>query len=315
MVDTSPMPTTDPPLAPPRETRVRLRGPFSLVRSLGPLQHGSGDPTTDLTRSTFRRATRTSDGPAAFELQHLDDEVAVRAWGPGAERVLHRAPDLLGARDDRGSWQPSLHPLVDELDRRFRGMRMIATSAVLEIAVPTVCEQRVTAREALRAWRRLVRAWGEPAPGPHRLLLPPAPETLARMPYHRYHPFGIERGRAQTIRGLAARAARLEETLGLPGEERRGRLEAFPGVGPWTSSEVAHVAWADADAVRVGDYHVAPRVVYAMTGRRGGDDDAMLELLEPFRPQRARAARLLMLSGIGPPRRAPGLPLRDFRRF
>lgn len=192
---------------------------------------------------------------------------------------------------------------------------MIATSAVFEAAVPTVCEQRVTAREALRAWRRLVRAWGEPAPGPYGLLLPPAPETLAGMAYHRYHPFGLERRRTETIRALAARAVRLEEALELPLGDRRRRLEAFPGVGPWTSSEVAHVAWADADAVRVGDHHVAPCIVYAMTGHRGGDDDAMLELLEPFRPHRARAARLLMFSGIRPARRAPGLPLRDFRRF
>lgn len=309
------MPVADSSPAPPRETRIRLRGAFSLARSLAPLQHGSGDPTTAVTASTLRRATRTPDGPASFELEHHGDEVLVRAWGPGADRTLDRVPDLLGARDDRRSWRPSLHPLVAELDRRLPGLRMVATSAVLETAVPTVCEQRVTAREALRAWRRLVRAWGEPAPGPHGLLLPPPPQTLARMAYHRYHPFGLERRRADTIRALASRAVRLEEALELPPGDRRRRLEAFPGVGPWTSSEVAHVAWADADAVRVGDYHVAPCVVYAMTGYRGGDDDAMLELLEPFRPHRARAARLIMLSGIRPAPRAPGLPLRDFRRF
>lgn len=283
--------------------------------SLGPLRHGRGDPTTVIGDGWLRRATRTPRGPAAFELEERNGEIAVRAWGPGAEHVLDHAPDLLGARDDRAGWRPSLHPLVAEMDRRVPGLRMIATSALFETAVPTVCEQRVTAREALRSWRRLVRAWGETAPGPLELLLPPAPEALARMPYHRYHPLGLERRRAETIRALASRAGRLEGALELPEEDRRRRIEAFPGVGPWTSSEVAHVGWADADAVRVGDFHVAPCVVYALTGRRGGDDAAMLELLEPFRPHRARAARLIMLSGLRPERRAPGLPVPDLRRL
>jgi 3-methyladenine DNA glycosylase/8-oxoguanine DNA glycosylase len=95
----------------------------------------------------------------------------------------------------------------------------------------------------------------------------------------------------------------------------RSRLEAFPGVGLWTSAKVAQVAWADADAVPVGDYHLAPMVVYAFTGKRGGDDDAMLELLEPFAPHRGRAARLIKMGLGGPPRRAPRARLRDYSRM
>ena len=56
----------------------------------------------------------------------------------------------------------------------------------------------------------------------------------------------------------------------------------------------------------------APLVVFAFTGKRGGDDDAMLELLEPFRPHRGRAARLLKFGASGPPRRAPRARLRAF---
>jgi 3-methyladenine DNA glycosylase/8-oxoguanine DNA glycosylase len=92
----------------------------------------------------------------------------------------------------------------------------------------------------------------------------------------------------------------------------RSRLEAFAGVGMWTSAKVAQVAWADADAVAVGDYHLPKIVVYALTGKRGGDDDAMMELLEPFRPHRGRAARLLKFGGGRPARRAPRAALRSF---
>jgi 3-methyladenine DNA glycosylase/8-oxoguanine DNA glycosylase len=101
----------------------------------------------------------------------------------------------------------------------------------------------------------------------------------------------------------------VEEALALG----RSRLEAFAGVGEWTSAKVAQVAWADADAVPVGDYHLAPTVVYALTGKRGGDDDAMMELLEQFRPHRGRAARLLKMGASRPPPRAPKRRLRDLR--
>jgi 3-methyladenine DNA glycosylase/8-oxoguanine DNA glycosylase len=187
---------------------------------------------------------------------------------------------------------------------------MVATHAVLETAVPTVLEQKVTSDEAHEAWRRIVWRWGEPAPGPAPVRLPPSPERLRDEPYYRYHAFGVERRRADVVRRLAARPARVEEARSIG----RARLEAFPGVGAWTSAKVAQVAWADADAVAVGDYHLAPTVVYAMTGRRGGDDDAMLELLEPFAPHRGRAARLIKAAYGPPPRHAPRARLRDFRR-
>ena len=43
------------------------------------------------------------------------------------------------------------------------------------------------------------------------------------------------------------------------------------------------------------------------------DDDAMLELLEPYRGHRYRAVRMVELSGVHPPRRGPRYAGRDFR--
>jgi 3-methyladenine DNA glycosylase/8-oxoguanine DNA glycosylase len=190
----------------------------------------------------------------------------------------------------------------------MEGMRMIATGAVFEAIVPVVLEQKVTSGEAHESWRRMVWSWGEEAPGPPelRLRLPPSPARLGAEPYHAFHRFGVEKKRTDIVRRLASRVGRVEEasTIG------RSRLEAFPGVGEWTSAKIAQNAWADADAVPVGDYHLAPIVVYSLTGKRGGDDDAMLELLEPFRPHRGRAARLLKTGASGPPRRAPRARLR-----
>ena len=66
----------------------------------------------------------------------------------------------------------------------------------------------------------------------------------------------------------------------------------------------------DPDAVIVGDYHLPHVVCLALTGR-DGDDDRMLELLEPYRGHRARAQRLIALSGVGRARRAPRARIRS----
>lgn len=291
------------------ETVVRPRLPISLRLSLSTLRHGPRDPTVRIQGSDVWRATRTPLGPATVCYSELRDEILVRAWGPGAEHAIASAPDVLGGRDCLDGWNPDAHALVYELDRRMRGLRMVATGAVLEAIVPTVIEQKVTSEEAHESWRRMVWRWGEEAPGPNGVRLPPAPSRLGAEPYYRYHAFGIEKKRADIVRRLASRVVRVEEALSLG----RPRLEAFPGIGEWTSAKVAQVAWADADAVPVDDYHLAPTVVYAFTGKRGGDDDAMLELLEPFRPHRGRAARFVKMGCAPPPRRAPRAPLRNLR--
>ena len=85
-------------------------------------------------------------------------------------------------------------------------MRIGRSGAVFESLVPGILEQKVTGEEARRAFRGLVRAFGEPAPGPEtfNLRLPPAPERLAALPYYGYHAFGVERRRAEVIRRVAA---------------------------------------------------------------------------------------------------------------
>ena len=56
----------------------------------------------------------------------------------------------------------------------------------------------------------------------------------------------------------------------------------------------------------VGDFHLPNLVAWALAGEPRADDARMLELLEPYRGQRARVIRLLELSGIRAPRYGPG---------
>lgn len=290
------------------DTVVRPKLPLSLSLSLRTLRHGPRDPSVRIGRDEVLRATHTPAGPATVRYVQRSDEVVVNAWGPGAQWCLDTAADVLGARDSLDAWEPRKHKLVADLDRRMEGLRLPATHRVLEAAVPTVLEQKVTAEEAHEAWRKIVWRWGEAAPGPVRLRLPPTAARMGAEPYFGFHRLGVERKRADIVRRLASRAVRVEEAMTLG----RARLEAFRGVGEWTSAKVALVAWADHDAVPVGDYHLAATVVYAFTGKHGGDDDAMLELLAPFAPHRGRAARLIKTAYGPPPRRAPRARMRSF---
>jgi 3-methyladenine DNA glycosylase/8-oxoguanine DNA glycosylase len=291
------------------EFSYRPAWPVDLRLTLAPLVRGPWDPTIRLEPGICWRATRTGDGPGAIELRSRGSSITARAWGPGAERLLADLPRLLGEGDDPGAFRPR-HPILGELARRMAGMRFGATGAVFESLLPTVLEQKVVAIEARRAYRSLVRRYGQPAPGPLGLLLPPAPETLARLPYETFHPFGVERRRADAIRRAAALAPRLEEAASMGPSDADRRLRALPGIGAWTSAEVRRTALGDPDAVSVGDYHLPHLVSWALAGEARGNDRRMLELLGPYRGQRGRVQRLLEASGIQPPRFGPHLAQR-----
>ncbi len=180
---------------------------------------------------------------------------------------------------------------------------------MLDALVPAILEQKVTGAEARRAWQGLVRVHGEPAPGPMDLGLrvTPAPAVLAALPYHAYHAFGVEQRRADLIRRVAARAAWFEAIVDLPIAEAHARLQAVPGIGPWTANEVTLRALGDRDAVSVGDFHLPNLVAWALAREPRADDARMLELLEPYRGHRAIVVRWLELSGIRPPAYGPRL--------
>jgi 3-methyladenine DNA glycosylase/8-oxoguanine DNA glycosylase len=181
----------------------------------------------------------------------------------------------------------------------------------MEALICSIIEQKVTSVEAHRSYYRLVRVHSQPAPGPVDLLLPPDPEVLGALPYYAFHPLGLERRRADTIRRVCGWAHELESASSMPFAQAQERLKMIPGVGPWTAAEVAAVALGDPDAVSVGDYHLPHQVAWLLAGEPRGDEARMLELLEPYRGQRGRAVRLIGASGRRPPRYGPRMPLRS----
>ncbi len=282
--------------------RVTSTLPIHLGETLKPLQHGRYDPTTRVSGAAAWRAMRTPDGDATARFTGGGHELVVDAWGPGAPWVVEHAPCLVGAHDAVAEFSPT-DPLVAELHRRHPGMRVAQSRSVLPLLVATIIGQRVTGIQAARSWASLTRRFSEPAPGPPGLWLPPSAECLASLPYYRFHPMGIEKSRADTIRRSATAASALERVVDDPAA-LSARLRFIPGVGPWTTALVVGSAAGDPDAVPVGDLHLPGIVCFTLTGETG-DDERMLELLSPYEGHRGRVARLILLGGVAPPRHAP----------
>lgn len=317
--------------------------PIDVRRMLAVHRRGYGDPAFAVDAAgAIWRACQTPDGPGTLRLTWRQPPpeaqaepppeappeaqaappatpavtlVRGAAWGPGAGWLLDALPAMLGALDQPESFVTG-HPLLSKLARRHRAIRIGRTGMVFDALVPAVLEQKVVGAEATRAWRTLLRRFGEPAPGPvpAGLTVPPPPEGWTAIPSWEWHRAGVEAVRARTIIGAARVASRLAGIPGLaPGEADR-KLQSLPGIGPWTSAEIRQRACGDADAVSVGDYHLPTMVGWALAGHPV-DDAGMLELLAPFAGHRHRAATLLKFGGIPHPRRGPRLNVRDYRRI
>lgn len=288
-------------------------GPFDLRRTLAPLAHASNDPTHLVAGDMLWRTSLTPDGAATYRLEQHGPEVTCEAWGPGAAWVVDGLPELLGARDTMAF--EARHPLLDRAFRRYPGIRVPRTRRVFESLVPAVLEQKVTGKEARESYVRLLRRYGgaAPGPGPAGLRVPPAPAVWGQIPSWEWHQAGVDPRRMRTVLAASKVASRLEEAVEMEPAAAYARLTAVPGVGDWTAAEVAVRALGDTDAVSVGDYHLAALVGWALVGRPV-DDAAMVELLEPWRPQRAKAVRLIELSGVSKPRFGPRMAVQDHRR-
>lgn len=297
-----------------RVVRLRFDFPVDPIATLGRSPLFVGDITTRLVDGAWYAAFRTPDGPATIAYRRAGERaVDVEAWGPGAERALAAAPDHLGARDDAESFTTD-DPVVAPLLKRAAGLRFGRTNRLVTHLIATIIAQKVTGKGAARSWRALIVRHGERAPGPiPTIWVPPTIERLRELAYYDFHPFDIERKRAETILRVVRRARRLEGLVAQGPDAAAALLPALPGIGPWTTGTVLSAVFGDADAVPVGDYNLPHLVAHAFTGEARGTDARMLELLEPFRPHRGRVLALLSRSGHGAPRFGPRLPVRNIR--
>jgi 3-methyladenine DNA glycosylase/8-oxoguanine DNA glycosylase len=297
---------------------VTFPGSVSIGHTLAPLRRGPRDPCFQLPGDgTIWRTSLLPSGPATARISRAAADAAhCVAWGSGAEEFVERFPALLGLDDDASDFAPG-DPTVAAAHRRVPHFRLGRTGLVLEALIPAIIEQRVPGADAFRSWRLLVSKYGTPAPGPApaAMRVPPSAEVWRKIPSWEFHLANVDPGRAQTVVLCARRAASLERLASRPAALAREALTSLPGVGVWTAAETAQRAFGDADAVSVGDYHIPKMVGWTLLGRPV-DDAGMLELLEPMRPHRQRAVRLLEVSGLAyEPRRGARLPVQHISRL
>jgi 3-methyladenine DNA glycosylase/8-oxoguanine DNA glycosylase len=292
--------------------RIRLNHPVDLRRTLFPLIRGKGDPTTRVDGATLWRAVRTEAGPATLRLTQIDRlRVEAQAWGPGAERAMEvAAPGLAGALDEPDAFVPH-DELMAGIWRDHRSVVLTRTDP-FPVLVAAILEQKVQGLEARQAWREVVKATADPAPGELGLSLPPDPERLASIPSWLLTKIGVVHRRAATLREVARHPKKIAALRDATPTAARTFLEKLPGVGPWTVGEVCRIALGDPDAISVGDYHLPHIVSWAFAGEPRGTDERMLELLEPYRGQRGRVEVLLEASGITAPAFGPKMERRSF---
>src|SRR5262249_45670486 len=266
------------------------------------------------------------EGPATLLVRWTRDPapvaecgLAADAWGPGREWMLGGVDELTGAADSPSDvWRrfDGAPPVVARALRDTRTIHIGASRNLYHVLLPTVIAQRITAREALRQWRRLCRALGTPAPGPPELtaglLLPPSPDALRGRPTWWFHPLGIEVKRARTLVEVARHHDALWRWAAAGSATAGSKLGLLPGVGPWTVGSVLGPALGDPDAVPVGDFHLPHIVAWNLAGEPRATDERMLELLAPYAGQRGRVLHAVARTGraapaFGPRRRTPAI--------
>ncbi|MET3805915.1 3-methyladenine DNA glycosylase/8-oxoguanine DNA glycosylase [Nakamurella sp. UYEF19] len=290
--------------------------PVDLASTIGPLRHGPGDPCHSAgADGTIWRTSMMPTGPVTYLLDQLGaHQIRCRAWGPGAAELIDGLGDLLGETDDSSTFAPEDPKLVDA-HRRHPGLRIPRTGRVLESLIPAILEQKVTGKEAFRAWRVLVTRHGTDAPGPAPtgMRVPPTAEQWRMVPSWDFHRAGVDPKRSSTVVTCARFARQLEGCTGLDSAGARARLMSIPGIGAWTAAEVGQRALGDADALSVGDFHLSGVIGWTMLGRPI-DDAEMVAYLEPLRPHRHRVVRLLEVSGQAfKPRFGPRITIQDHR--
>jgi 3-methyladenine DNA glycosylase/8-oxoguanine DNA glycosylase len=298
----------------PRRSVYRPAGRVALGATLSPVAFGAADPTARRDERGWWLAFATPEGAATLHLRETGDGIAATAWGPGAGAALDAVPRLLGADDDVAGFEPGRHPVVAELHHRLPGLRLPRTGRLLAHLVPTILGQKVTAFEAVRAWRILVRRHGAVAPGPAPEGMRIAPDVAAwrRIPSWEWHRAGVTPQRADTLMRVMAVGESLERGAAMPAAEAIRRMRTVVGIGVWTAHETVQRSHGDPDSVSIGDLHLCKQVGMALAGRRV-DDDGMLELLEPFRGHRHRVVRYLEASGTGYERRGPRMTIPEHR--
>jgi AraC family transcriptional regulator of adaptative response / DNA-3-methyladenine glycosylase II len=278
-------PTTDPTILlearPPFDGAAVLA--FLAARALPGVEVVSDRAYT----RTLTIGDRTGVVTVSLHGPHAVSVAVSPALGPTLVQVAARVRRLFdldahpAAIDAALGADPRLAPSVEA----HPGRRVPGTLEPIELAVRVVLGQQISVAAARTLAARIVAQLGTRVDGPDGLTCVfPSAAALADAGPDRIAAIGMPRTRAATVHALARAVA--DELVELhPGADPTdtiARLDALPGIGPWTAEVIAMRALGWPDAFPAGDLGVR-RALGVRTEREARD------AAERWRPWRAYA--------------------------
>jgi AraC family transcriptional regulator of adaptative response / DNA-3-methyladenine glycosylase II len=189
----------------------------------------------------------------------------------------------------------SLDEVMAPLVGKAPGRRVPRTVDAAEFALRAVLGQQVSTAAARTHAGRLAVTHGEPVDDPAgglSRLFPSAPALAAADP----DSLAMPRSRRESFAALAAALAggHIDLSVGGDWHEARARLDALPGIGPWTVEMIAMRALGDPDAFPASDLGV--RLAAAATGLPD-TPAALTSRAAAWRPWRSYAVQYLWATG------------------
>jgi AraC family transcriptional regulator, regulatory protein of adaptative response / DNA-3-methyladenine glycosylase II len=218
---------------------------------------------------------------------------------PVLMEATHRLREMLDldADPERIAAHLADDPLLAPEVAAAPGLRMPGAWDRFELSLRAVLGQQVSVVGASTLAGRMAARFGRPVATPFERLTHAAatPEALASADLLDIAAIGMPRTRANTVRELArfAAAGGLRMPIGTTCDAAVARLDALPGIGPWTAHYVAMRALRYPDAFPAGDLGLR-KALGALEGASTLPTERTLELRsQQWRPWRAYAAAML----------------------
>ncbi len=278
--------------------RLRYRPPLASAALLDFLAAHAVPGIEEVTAGTYSRTVvmPRSRGRITLEPQQESATVALRL---GFEvltdlpLLVQRCRQMFDLDADPPAIAEALgsDPILGSLVPAQPGLRIPGTIDGFELGVRAVLGQQVSVARAQVLAARLVARAGTPLASPVGTLTHyfPTADSVAEADLEG---IGLMNGRAAALRALAQAVAAGDLVLDR-GEDRASvvaRLQALPGIGPWTASYIALRALGDPDALPVHDLglrRACERLGYP------GDPKSLAAASETWHPWRGYAAFLL----------------------